>query len=473
MNEAYNSQVKKLKFHLNEKTETISLSKLNLQPPVELTQKLQKAREEGEKIRSENPKIIAYGGQETAARTLQQGLDWNKIRDAQIASITRGMETGTISKQRGKERIKTVKGEAESQKTGQMIDTSLPYVEAGADIAGTVADLGLMMSGAGAPLGLSRLGMRASSLGLIGSGARGGVDFYRSAMTSDPEKKAQYIESGLWKTGGAVAAPVIGKTIDLAAKGTKIAAGAVTGTETGKKAIETIKKIPGVQKIQSVGTSISNVKPSDSGGIIGGLAGIAASYNPSDSLPVSVAKGIAGSIIGRYAGTKAIGTLEKAFPRLTKSIVSDPRKEAIKLISKQLLDTTPITQGFRVVAGKTDYFRGAGPRQKKFSAEIPADKPEGLWQPNPEAQGTGLARKGAATQDIGHPPYPETHVGRPDQELIKRMPWSGKGEPPPPIKKVENTASTISTTFTPPKPASEFKIPEKSIILWGQRTKPK
>ena len=146
MNEAYNSQVKKLKFHLNEKTETISLSKLNLQPPVELTQKLQKAREEGEKIRSENPKIIAYGGQEAAARELQQGLDWNKISDAQTASIRRGMKTGTISQQRGEERIKNVKGEAESQKTGQMINTSLPYVEAGADIAGTVADLGLKIS---------------------------------------------------------------------------------------------------------------------------------------------------------------------------------------------------------------------------------------------------------------------------------------------------------------------------------------
>ena len=116
MNEAYNSQVKKLKFHLNEKTETISLSKLNLQPPVELTQKLQKAREEGEKIRSENPKIIAYGGQEAAARELQQGLDWNKISDAQTASIRRGMKTGTISQQRGEERIKNVKGEAESQR---------------------------------------------------------------------------------------------------------------------------------------------------------------------------------------------------------------------------------------------------------------------------------------------------------------------------------------------------------------------
>ena len=451
-------------------------------------------------------KIPGYNehGRDGAARELQNRLDYAEIARLQRAGINRSEKEGNISSVVAMDKRNLTRQREEEEKSRKTTDRILKGVEVGGEVAGTVANIGLMFTPA-APYAVRNLAISAARLGQAGFAGTVATDLYKSAMYSDDKER-----SNEYKNRAASGA------IGLAAGGA--IEGGIRVSQAlgaGKLAARVAKNIPGVDKTLQKVNKLSN---SVAGGIGGGLAGTALGYSmvtPEDNLLTASAKVVGTGILGQVVGAKGLGAVERAAPRAAiplRSMVASPRERATQLINQQLgkianaqeplisqgsytLREKPVStrrfsaqkastigqpvtrtvkidgkefegrvfdaSGKRVVSKRSDFHPdevtpvGKRPKDKDLASlprrelEVASDTPMGMWQPNPEAQsvGTGLTRKGAATQDYGYPPYPETHVGRADQELVRRVPWDGKGTPPPPSKKIEATVTDPNDPF--------------------------
>lgn len=551
MKTTYQDQVNRIKIQLNEKTElfkppsTSTMGGPDIGAAIEAERKRQEDPEYQKRTEKE---IAAYvgetearkkipgieGGRDFAARIAMANLNSPEVAQATRASITRAEREGRITPEQAKEKRNLTREKEKEQESRERTDKLLRGLEVGADVAGAIANTGLIFSSGGiaAPALGPKVVLSASKLGQLGFASQAGVDFYRAAMTDNPEEKAQYTSSGLQKAAGVGIGVGIGASLKGAQKLNQL-----TKTTEDLKLLADMYRakasanIPGAARVFQLGDTIKKAtqatSSSDAGGIGGGLAGTALGYSlitPEDNMATATAKVVGSGIVGMIAGRKGVGWLQEKLPKMAIPLATGGAKgKATKLISQELEkigtgqkplivqgftripDRTQVTPGFsrealrQVGTPKTTsspvtpitpegtagrvYTRGPdgvyrpalwgerdfSPRELTPGAKayrrreegglVPSDEPIGIWQPNPEAQGTGtgLARRSAATQDVGYPRYPETHVGRVEQEVLTPRPLDPGEIPPPPVKRVQSTATD----------------PNKPTIMWGVRgTKP-